>query len=84
MIAETGGSGTFYYLSAAIFENDVPYPKKSIFLGDRLITDSLTIDFGQITLIVLKRSPDEPMAAEPSGETIMKYILQDGILISIQ
>lgn len=77
LIAETGGSGTFYYLSAAIFKNGAPNPTASIYLGDRLITNSLTIDYGQITLAALIRTPEEPMAAEPNVGTIPKYAIQD-------
>lgn len=84
LVADTGGSGTFFFLSAVIFENNAPNPIASIYLGDRLEIRSISIDSGLITVEMLTREINESMSAEPNLEAKQIFRLQDGNLFAIQ
>ncbi|MFC1484667.1 hypothetical protein ACFL6Q_06450 [Candidatus Neomarinimicrobiota bacterium] len=83
LIADPGGSGTFYYLSAVINRDGIPRPMATTLLGDRISIASLDIDNGEITVTLLTRRPDEPMATTPTLEIVRRYALQEQQLTSL-
>lgn len=62
----TSGSGTFYYVVAALRQDNGYQGTNAVFLGDRISPQSLSIDQNRITAVFLDRGEDEPMAAEPT------------------
>jgi len=63
---QSGGTGTFYYVAAAINVNGIAQGTNGIFLGDRIAPQNLEIKNGQIIANYADRAPGEPMAANPS------------------
>lgn len=80
LVQDPGGSGTFYYVAAAVFENGQWKGTNAIFLGDRISLQMIKICEGLITVSYMDRGPDQSMAAPPS-ETITVYLaLKNGHL----
>ncbi len=73
-----GGSGTFYYVAAAIKTVDGGYEGTTAYLlGDRIAPQTTQIQNGEIVANYADRNPGEPMTARPSaGKT--KYLVLDG------
>lgn len=73
---ETGGSGVYYYVVAALNTPDGYKGSHAFFLGDRISPQTTEIDEGETTngtfrkdvLVVnyVERKPDEPYTAQPS------------------
>ena len=66
LIHDTGGSGTFYYVVAAIREDDGYRGTSGVFLGDRIEPRSIAVVDNRITVGFLGREPDDAFAAPPS------------------
>ena len=79
-----GGSGTFFYLAAALYENGKFSGKNSIWLGDRIGPPAAEVRNGLITVTYLDRHNDEPMAAAPSQEQTRYFIVEDSGLQEIK
>jgi len=68
-----GGSGTFYYVAAALNRNGSYRGTNGVLLGDRIAPQTIQITNGVLVANYADRRPDEPMAARPSvGKT--KYL----------
>jgi len=80
LTVDPGGSGTFVYLAAVLNENGTARPVASVFLGDRIPVESLSVRSGKITVTTLTRGPGEPMAAKPTIEVERTFVLRDGEL----
>ncbi|UCG04766.1 MAG: hypothetical protein JSV83_12625 [Desulfobacterales bacterium] len=80
LVHDPGGSGTFYYVAAAIATNDSYRGTNAVLLGDRIFPRTIHIRNGVIVVEFDDRNPDQPMAAAPSiGKT--KYLtLKEGHL----
>lgn len=68
---ETGGTGIFFYVVAALNTEDGWRGSHGLFLGDRIApqTTALSLDPSHKNIIVVNyadRNPDEPMSAQPS------------------
>lgn len=79
-----GGSGTFFYLGAAISENGQFHGTNAILLGDRIGTPKVKSRNGLITVDYLDRRRDEPMAAPPSVEHTRYFFLHNSMLGEIE
>jgi len=79
-----GGSGTFFYLAAALHENGGFRGKNSIWLGDRIGQPSARVRNGLITVTYLARRHDEPMATAPSLEQTRYFIVDESRLQEIK
>jgi len=76
-----GGSGVFISAGAYI-SGPVNYRgTNTIFLGDRVSPQSITISNGVITVNYLERSEDEPFSAEPTIPASKQLMLQNGELV---
>jgi heat shock protein HslJ len=69
---EPGGSGTFYYVVAALANEDRYIGSRALLLGDRIAPQSTEIDAnGIITVSYADRAPGESFATPPSvGKSI--------------
>jgi heat shock protein HslJ len=80
---ETGGSGTFYYVAAALNKKDGYIGSDTVFLGDRIAPQSINIGKGDIIEVnYAERKPGEGFDVAPSvgksiwlllDPTIMKF-----------
>ena len=61
-----GGSGTFYYLAAAVREDDGYRAIGGAFLGDRILPQTVGVEGKRITVAYLDRNAGEAMATPPS------------------
>lgn len=77
---ETGGSGTFFYMVAAINKNDGYVGSQAVFIGDRISPQNITItENNTIAVNYVDRKPGENFSVKPSiGKTLyFKYDPKD-------
>jgi len=69
---ETGGSGTFFYVVAALNTEDGYVGSQGLLLGDRIAPQTTQSGSGNIVIVnYTDRAPGEPMTAQPSvGKSI--------------
>jgi hypothetical protein len=72
IVYDPGGSGTFYYIAAAIHQNGQYKGTAGYRLGDRIILQTLAYDNGVLLVRYLDRRPGEPMSAPPSARTAVQ------------
>src|SRR6185503_4941909 len=77
LVQNPGGSGTFYYIAAAINTADVAEGTNAVLLGDRIAPQTTAIKNGQIIENYADRKPGEPMTAAPSVG-VTKYLTYEG------
>src|SRR3989339_952033 len=70
---ESGGSGTFFYLAAALGSKDKCNGTNAILLGDRIAPQTTEFRNGEIIVNYAERRPEEPMTASPSVG-VSKYL----------
>ncbi|HVN26477.1 MAG TPA: hypothetical protein VMT99_02380 [Candidatus Paceibacterota bacterium] len=77
LVRSSGGSGTFYYVAAALDVNSSTVGTNAVLLGDRIAPQTLEIKNGQIVVNYADRAPGDPMTATPSvGVTKYFGVLQ--------
>jgi len=81
---ETGGSGTFYYVAAALGSENKCLGTNAIFLGDRIAPQTINFQNGEIIVNYADRNPDEPMTASPSVGVSKYFHINEGQLVEIQ
>jgi|SRR3989344_891753 len=75
-----GGSGTFVYVAAYI-SGPVSYKStNTIFLGDRISPQTISVSNGVIRVKYLDRKEDESFADEPTVEVTKELVVRDGAL----
>lgn len=79
-----GGSGTFFYLGAALLKNGNYQGTNGVWLGDRIGPPTAKIQNGLITINYFDRTPDESMATTPSVEHTRYFILDNSTLREIK
>ena len=80
---ETGGSGMFYYVVAAIKAKDGYKTTNAFLVGDRVALQSIEIarDANELRVNYAKRQPGEPMAALPSVDAVLSLkVTPQGVL----
>jgi len=78
---EQGGSGTFYYLVAAIKTSSGYQGTSGVLLGDRIAPQNTTINNAEILVSYAERKPGEPMTAEPSVGVSRYFKFENGELV---
>ena len=84
IIYQGGGSGTFYYIGAALSERGQYRGVNTILIGDRIKSPVARIQNGLITVTYFDRRPDEPMAAVPTLEQTRYFIVEESSLQEIE
>lgn len=79
----SGGSGTFYYVVAAVSGNNTCHGTNAIFLGDRIAPQTTESDGNLIKVNYANRKPGEPMTTSPSLGVTKQFSIEDGILRDI-
>ena len=78
-----GGSGTFYYVVAALKTSNGYAGTNAVLLGDRIAPQTTEFREGELIVNYAERRPNEPMTAQPSVG-VSKYLkISDGRLIEI-
>jgi hypothetical protein len=80
LVQDPGGSGTFYYIAAAIRENGRYRGTEAVFLGDRIFPRRVCIRDGVVVVHYTDRRPGKPMVAPPSVGKSKHLIIRDGRL----
>lgn len=84
LVHDPGGSGTFYYLVAAININNGYQGTKAFLLGDRIVIRHYAMQHGAFEVVYLDRPPDTPMTSSPSVEKKLYLIFNMGELTVVQ
>jgi hypothetical protein len=83
IVYEPGGSGTFYYIAAAINHNGTYRGTAGYLLGDRIIAQFVRFHDGLLEAHYLDRRPGEPMSAPPSVRTVVELEMARGKLTPV-
>jgi len=84
LVYDPGGSGTFYFVAAAIAQNGGYQGTNAVLLGDRILPRTIQVQNGMIVADYLDRRTDKPMAATPSIVKTMYLTLKAGRLEAIK
>ncbi len=76
-----GGSGTFYYVAAALKTPTGWQGTNAIFLGDRIAPQTIQIKNGEIIANYADRKPNDPMTAKPSVGVSRTFTVVNGFLV---
>lgn len=72
---DAGGSGTFYYVVAAVNENGRYFGTNAMFLGDRIAPQSIDFLEGRAVANYADRKPGEPFTTAPSvGKSVWIHL----------
>ena len=78
---DLGGSGTFYYVVAALQTEDGWIGSHALLLGDRIAPQAITSGSGKSIIVsYLEHADGEPLAAPPSAGRSRQLILDDETL----
>jgi hypothetical protein len=78
-----GGSGTFYYVVAALKTQNGYQGTNAVLLGDRIAPQTTEIRNGEVIVNYADRKPTDPMTAQPSIG-VSKYLrVENGILTEV-
>lgn len=66
LVQDPGGSGTFYYVAAALKVPGGYRGSAAVLIGDRITPRRLDLLHGVVVVDYLERAPGEPMAATPT------------------
>jgi len=77
LVYQTGGSGTFYFVAAAVNGAEGYQGTNVEFLGDRVIPRAIRIQDRTVVVNFADRAPSEPMAATPTID-VTRYAYLNG------
>jgi len=80
LVSDPGGSGTFYDLAAVINSNGNPQHAASVFLGDRVKVEGVSIKSGKIMVKMVTHDRTDSMCC-PSLRVEQEYTLQGDALV---
>ena len=83
LVHDPGGSGTFYYVAAALQEPGGYRGTAGVLLGDRILPRDLHIKNGVLRADYLDRRAEEPMAAAPSVDQSRYLVCEEGELAKL-
>ncbi|KKP31826.1 MAG: hypothetical protein A2312_01080 [Candidatus Staskawiczbacteria bacterium RIFOXYB2_FULL_32_9] len=83
LVYAQGGSGIFYFIASALkdVENNLTIGTNAIYLGDRIMPQSVLVDSGKITANYLDRKKDEPFSTQPSINVSRYFLLSEKTLV---
>lgn len=84
LVTQSGsGSGTFYYVVAALKSNNGYRGTNGILIGDRIAPQQTDIDKSEVIVNFADRLPNEPMTATPSQGKSRYFHIVSGKLVQI-
>lgn len=81
-----GGSGTFFYVAAAVNNAGSTQGTNAIFLGDRIAPQSTNVDPNnpvQFIVNYAERKASDPMSAQPSVGVSRTFKFENGTLVEV-
>jgi Immunoglobulin-like domain of bacterial spore germination len=84
LVQQPGGSGTFYYVAAALNVNGAYRGTNAVLLGDRIAPQNVAIRNGLVVANYADRRSEEPMSAPPSVGRSKYLTLKDGTLAAVE
>src|SRR3989338_2422318 len=78
---DSGGSGTFYYVVAALKTSDGYQGTNAVLLGDRVAPQTTEIKSGELIVNYADRKASEPLTAAPSVG-VSKYLQVQGTMLT--
>lgn len=81
---EPGGSGLFYHIAVVLSGAEKSQATNSIFLGDRIRIQSISIDSSVISVVILERKPNEPFSVVPSVVQTLTFKISDNSLVKVE
>lgn len=81
---DNGGSGTFYYVVAAIGNGRGYSGTNAVLLGDRIAPQSVEIRGGEVIANYADRAPGEPMTKPPSVGISKHFKVSTGLLSQVE
>jgi len=80
LVQGSGGSGTFFYVAAAMNTGSETRGTNAILIGDRIAPQNLEIRNGEVIVNYADRKPGEPMTAQPSVGVSKYLTVLNGVL----
>jgi hypothetical protein len=77
LVHDPGGSGTFYYVAAALDNGSGWQGTRAMLLGDRIVLRSIQIHNGVIIVNYLGHLPDEPLSAPATVDMRRTLTVED-------
>ena len=84
LVDQPGGTGTFYYLAAAINQNGNYVGTNAILLGDRIAPQNIEIRSGTLIANYADRNPGEPFSTQPSMGKSLYARLSNNQLVKVE
>jgi hypothetical protein len=78
-----GGSGTFFFVVAALQTETGYQGTNAVFLGDRIAPQSILIQNGQVVVNYADRKPGEPFTTAPSVGITKTLKVDNGMLAEV-
>ena len=86
LVQDNGGSGTFYYVAAAVNGKDGYTGTNAILLGDRIAPQNTFIDPDNPAQFIVSYGEipaGEPMSSKPTQMVSRTFKLEDGMLVEV-
>lgn len=83
LVQDTGGSGSFFYIAAALNKNGSAIGTDAILLGDRIAPQNIQIQNSEIIVNYADRKPNEPFAVPPSVGVSKYFAIQGDTLVAM-
>ncbi len=80
---DLGGSGIFFYAVAFVRNGEVYDSTNSVFLGDRIAPQNVSIENGVASFNYCERNEREPMTAQPSICITQRFQIKNGVLVTV-
>jgi heat shock protein HslJ len=80
LVADPGGSGTFYDLAVVVEQDGAPVNVATTLLGDRVQIKALSIAGNEIIVEVVTHGPEDPMCC-PTQDAVQTYALEGQELV---
>lgn len=84
MTESTGGSGTFFYVVAALNKDGGYVGTNGVLLGDRIAPQTTEFKNGEIVVNYADRNPGEPMTTKPSLGISRYFKIDNDTLTEVQ
>ena len=84
LVHQPGGSGTFYYVAAALNANGGFQGTNAVLLGDRIAPQTIEIRDGVVIANYADRRPEESMSTPPSVGISKYLVVKAGELVTIE
>jgi hypothetical protein len=84
LVHQPGGSGTFYYVAAALNTSDGFRGTNAVLLGDRIAPQTIEIRDGVVIANYADRQPEESMAVPPSVGISKYLVIKAGELVTME